>query len=192
MLSVLICSAVHVNAQPLAFAPELSPANNRLLEHVVVTASPAPTALKRLPASISLLDRDALGRIGHRHIAEALERVPGANISRGSGQEYLPALRSPVLSGAGACGSLLVAENGVPLRAAGFCNVNELFEAQSETARAIELVRGPAQTAYGSNAVHGVVNVLTPQPGDAQLLALEAGEEDFYRFKAGVNATQQL
>ncbi|NNM11081.1 MAG: TonB-dependent receptor, partial [Pseudomonadales bacterium] len=157
----------------------------RLFEHIVVTARPAPTAAGNVASSISSLGGADLARMGHRHIAEALQQVPGANFSRGSGQEYLPALRSPVLSGAGACGSVLAAENGMPLRAAGFCNVNELFESHSEAARAIELVRGPGQTAFGANAVHGVVNVLPRNASAENEASFEAGDEDFYRGHLG-------
>ena len=46
-------------------------------------------------------------------------------IQRGSGQESLTALRSPVLTGAGACGAVLVLEDGIPIRPVGTCNVND-------------------------------------------------------------------
>ena len=73
-------------------------------------------------------------------------------IQRGSGQESLTALRSPVLTGAGACGSLLVLEDGIPIRPVGICNVNELFEVNFEQAAAIEVLRGPGSVLYGSGA----------------------------------------
>ena len=37
----------------------------------------------------------------------------------------------------------LFLENGIPIRPTGFCNVNELFEVNSEQAQSIEVLRGP-------------------------------------------------
>ena len=85
-------------------------------------------------------------------------------IQRGSGQESLTALRSPVLTGAGACGAVLVLEDGIPIRPVGTCNVNDLFEVNVEQAAAVEVLRGPGSVLYGSSAVHGIINV---DPADA-------------------------
>ena len=92
-------------------------------------------------------------------------------IQRGSGQESLTALRSPVLTGAGACGAVLVLEDGIPIRPVGTCNVNELFEVNLEQAAAIEVLRGPGSVLYGSSAVHGIINVIPPMPDEIPVSA---------------------
>ena len=130
------------------------------------------------------IDGDVLARTGAVHVNEAMVRVPGVWVSRGSGQEHLTAIRSPVLTGAGACGAFLLMENGVPIRPGGFCNVNNLFELHTELAAGIEVVRGPASGLYGGNALRGVVNVLAPQAGDRPRLQLEAGPWDYRRLSA--------
>ena len=43
-----------------------------------------------------------------------------------------------------------------------FANINELFEAHGEVAERIDVIKGPASALYGSNAIHGVINVITP------------------------------
>jgi outer membrane receptor protein involved in Fe transport len=112
-----------------------------------------------------------------------MNRVAGAWVVRGSGQEHQTAIRSPVLGGGGACGGFLPLEDGIPVRPAGFCNINQFIELYSEEARAIEVIRGPGNALYGSNALHGTLNVLMPVParGDAPHLSLEAGANDFLR-----------
>ena len=85
--------------------------------------------------------------VGSTHHSEILNRVPGTLIQRGSGQESLTAIRSPVLTGPGSCGAFLMLENGVPIRPVGFCNVNEMFEVNTEQADAIEVLRGPVELA---------------------------------------------
>ena len=64
------------------------------------------------------------------HPAERLNSIAGVNIHRGSGQEHLTAIRSPVLTGGAGAGSFLYTLDGVPLRAAGFANVNACLKRQ--------------------------------------------------------------
>ena len=121
--------------------------------------------------------------LGATHINEVLLRVPGANIHRNDGQESLTSIRSPIFTGAGACGEFLTAQDGIPLRAAGFCNVNELFESFSEQAGRVEVVRGPGSVLYGTNALHGVVNVLSKEVGDGGVSAsMEGGSWGYLKF----------
>lgn len=123
--------------------------------------------------------------IAPTHINEALLSIAGANISRNNGQESLISLRSPIFTGAGACGAFLTAQDGIALRAAGFCNVNELFDGFSEQAGRIEVVRGPGSVLYGSNAVHGVINIISKEVGDGGTTAsFEAGSWGYLRLNA--------
>ena len=111
--------------------------------------------------SISSLSSEDLVKLEAQHPKQIFRRIPGVWISRGSGQEHLTSMRSPILTGPGACGSFLLMEDGVPVRPSGFCNVNGLFETSYELAQGIEAITGPASARYGANAMHGVVNVLT-------------------------------
>src|SRR5262245_8484599 len=117
-------------------------------EEIVVTARRQATATLATPFSIDRVYADSLALVGATHSSEVLNRVPGALIQRGSGQESLTAVRSPVLTGAGSCGSFVFLENGVPIRPVGFCNVNEMLEINTEQAEAIEILRGPGGALY--------------------------------------------
>ncbi|MDX1498683.1 MAG: TonB-dependent receptor plug domain-containing protein, partial [Woeseiaceae bacterium] len=153
------------------------------VDEIVVTSQRRAQPLLEHAGNIEHLGSGVIDAVGHQHVHELLTRVPGVWLSRGSGQEHLTAIRSPVLTGAGSCGAFLFLEDGIPIRPAGFCNVNSLFEIATEQARAIEIVRGPGNALYGSNALHGIVNVLMPMP-DAERrphAALEAGANDFVR-----------
>ena len=112
-----------------------------------------------ISGSVGIIGASELDRVSPVHPAEALNGVAGVNIHRGSGQEHLTAIRSPVLTGGAGAGSFLYLEDGVPLRAAGFANVNGLFEAGTEFAGKLEVFKGPGPVFYGSNAVHGLINV---------------------------------
>jgi outer membrane receptor protein involved in Fe transport len=161
------------------------------LGEVMVTATRSQHQLLTYAGSVTRLDAREIEGLGATHHSELLNRVPGAFIQRGSGQESLTALRSPVLTGAGSCGGFLFLEDGIPLRPVGFCNVNELFEVNSEQAVAIEVLRGPGSALYGSNAVHGIVNVLNPSPADLPSLglSLETGSDDYLRGKLAASGS---
>ncbi|MFP3942346.1 MAG: TonB-dependent receptor [Alphaproteobacteria bacterium] len=152
-------------------------------DRIVVTATRRPSALEDQAGNAARLETAELDLIRADHISEALNRLPGVNIQRGSGQEHLTSIRSPVLTGGAGAGSFLYLEDGVPLRAAGFANVNGLFEAHDEIAAAIEATRGPGSVLYGSNAVHGLINVITREPADEFEAVLEGSAGSFGRYK---------
>jgi outer membrane receptor protein involved in Fe transport len=163
----------------------------RKVEEVVVTGTRQAEQLRDFAGSISLVKGEDVTVVGSTHHSEIMNRAPGAMIQRNSGQESLTAIRSPVLSGPGSCGVFLFLENSVPIRPTGFCNVNELFEVNSEQAGAIEVLRGPAGVIYGSGAMHGAINVIATPPGElpARSVALEGGPDDYYRGKLGLSHT---
>lgn len=183
-LLALSCAAIMAGLTAPTFAQtDGTPA----IEEITVTSfTRRPEDLSGLNGSIAILSQEDLQLTAHTHIQEAANRLPGVNINRNNGQESLTSIRSPVLSGGGACGAFLLAENGIPLRAAGFCNVNELFDSHSENAERIEVIRGPGTAFYGSNAVHGMINVVLPEPDDRRELTLEAGPRGTLRGNARI------
>jgi outer membrane receptor protein involved in Fe transport len=132
---------------------------------IVVTAERRAQNISTLPSNAAALSGDDLDSLGAQAPSEALNRLPGVAIHRGSGVESLPAIRSPVLTGGQGAGSFLVLEDGVPIRAPGFANINALYETSLVFADRVEVTRGPGSALYGSNAVHGVVNVGTTRDG---------------------------
>jgi iron complex outermembrane receptor protein len=153
------------------------------IDEVVVTSQRRDQSRLLHAGNIDRLGPSVLANVNHQHIHELLTRVSGVWLSRGSGQEHLTAIRSPVLTGAGSCGAFLFLEDGIPIRPAGFCNVNSLFEINTEQAQAVEVIRGPGNALYGSNALHGIVNVLMPSPNNERSpeLDIEVGANDYIR-----------
>ena len=136
------------------------------------------------PGSVATLDADIIETIDADHPAEILNQLPGVNIQMNSGQEHLIALRSPVLTGGAGQGSFLILQNGLPTRSPAFGNVNALFEIHHETAEAIEIVRGPGSAKYGSNAVHGLINVIQGEPTFADSLEARLSGSPLNKYRA--------
>lgn len=176
LILVCLCGMANISIAPYAYAQSD-------LEEISIIGTRMPVLPGTVLPNIVVLSSDQLERINHSHIQESLNRVPGVNLQRGSGQEYLPAIRSPVLTGAGACGSFMVSENNIPVRAAGFCNINELFDAHTEQARQIEVLRGPGTVATGSNALTGGINVRLDTNSDSAV-SVEVGSNEWVRAKA--------
>jgi len=154
-------------------------------ESIVVTATRGPSAELDTVGNIAQLSAEDILVTAAIHPHELGVRVPGVWIGRGSGQEHLTAIRSPVLTGPGSCGAFLVMEDGIPTRPTGFCNVNQLFEVPSELASSVEVIRGPANALYGSNGLHGTINTLLPAPGqgDPAGISIMAGPNEYWRGK---------
>ena len=155
------------------------------LEEVVVRADASVAAAHGTAGSVATVDADAIDLTRAVHVHEVIVRVPGVWISRGSGHEHLAAIRSGVLTGAGACGGFLYLENGVPIRPPGFCNVNNLFELNTEQAVAIEVVRGPASALFGGNALRGVINTVTATSARGWRGSVEAGPYRYLQTRIG-------
>ena len=176
--------AIAVTVTPLLSAAQ-NTGTDPFSEEIVVTANRGPRQALDLVGNIARINEEQLRITNAAHPYEIAVKLPAVWVSRGSGQEHLTAIRSPVLTGPGSCGAFLILEDGIPTRPAGFCNVNQLFELDSEQAQTIEVIRGPTNAMYGGNGLHGAINVLMPEPESAPRIntSLEAGPNDYWRGK---------
>lgn len=183
--SLAVCSLLTVNSG-FAHALQTTESDEGSVEVISVTASKTSQNLTQTADSLSVVSADEIALAAPQHINQVLDAVPGVWISRGNGQEHLTAIRSPVLTGAGSCGAFFVGVDGISVRAPGFCNANQLFDVNYLQAASIDVLRSPASTLYGANAMHGVINVISK---DAFLtannqLGIELGAYDFTRANA--------
>jgi outer membrane receptor protein involved in Fe transport len=173
----------------LVLSPNASRADDDASPLVVTIEAPRDITQWTAAGSGSRIDAADIARTRPTHASELFTRVPDVWVSRGDGQESLIAIRSPVLTGAGACGAFQILEDGIPIRPTGFCNVNELFEVDFAQAAAVEVARGPASSQYGANALHGAINIITPRPGPQPwTFSLEAGPDDTYTGRVSSGA----
>ncbi|WP_382436080.1 TonB-dependent receptor [Glycocaulis abyssi] len=162
-------------------------------EVIVVSATRSAQVRDSSAVPVAVIEADTIRTVGAQHVAELLNRAPGVHIHRGNGAEHLTAIRSPVLSAGAGAGSFLYLEDGISLRAPAFANINGLFEAVDELAGRVEIIRGPGGAVYGSNALHGLVNVITPDPALAARRAeLELGSYGRARVTAEASGATRL
>ena len=141
---------------------------------VVVVAAREPTAIERVASSVTVLDKAAIDRDQDLNVSDLLARTPGVSISRNGGYGTATSLR---IRGAETDQTVVVID-GVklndPSSPGGGYNFGNLLV--GDAAR-IEVLRGPQSILWGSQAIGGVVNIVTPLPERALegSLDVEAG-----------------
>jgi outer membrane receptor protein involved in Fe transport len=130
------------------------------LEEVVVTADLRDRSIDSLPASATVLDADTLEMAGVQHFQDVLALVPNLNWSAGTSRPRFFQLR-----GIGE----LEQWQGAPNPSVGFLIDGIDFSgvgmpATLSDVERIEVLRGPQGTAYGANALAGLIAVNTRAP----------------------------
>ncbi len=152
---------------------------------IIVTATRAPTPIDRVASAITVLDKAAIDRNQDLGATELLLRTPGVSIARNGGYGTNTTLR---IRGAETDQTVVVID-GVklndPASAGGGYNFANLLT--GDAAR-IEVLRGPQSILWGSQAIGGVVNVVTPLPQRALegSLDLEAGSRKTISARAAI------
>jgi outer membrane cobalamin receptor len=138
-------------------------------------------------ATIDVLDGAEIRRTHAAHPSGIMNRVPGVHVSDLSGEGHSMAIRQPITTKP----MYLYLEDGIPTRATGFFNHNALYEVNIPQAAGIEVLKGPGTALYGSDAIGGVVNVLTrPAPLTPSLEAsVEGGAYGYGRLLVSGGAT---
>ncbi len=154
-------------------------------DSIIVTATRAPLTLDEIPAAITVLDKPAIDRAQDIGVTEVLLRTPGISMSRNGGYGTATSLR---IRGAESEYSVAVID-GVKLNdpsstGGGFNFTNLLV---GDIAR-IEVLRGPQSILWGSQAIGGVVNIVTATPEKALEASfdIEAGSRNTVSARAAV------
>ena len=131
------------------------------IETILVTANRTADSGATLGQAWSALSTEDVAAVDLQHSNQLFNRVSGAWVSRGNGQESLISLRSPVLTGAGAAVRFSLPKMASIYVHPAFVTLTSCLTRTYSQAAGVEVVKGPANATYGSNAVNGVINVLT-------------------------------
>ena len=147
-----------------AFAQTSSPTNPVVLDNVVVSASGFEQDIKDAPASISVVTREELESGAFRDLTDALKNVEGVSITGAAAQQGGGGYDISIRGMPGAYTLILVDGKRQGTREAR-TNGNAGYEAgwipPLEAIERIEVIRGPMSSLYGSDAMGGVVNIIT-------------------------------
>ena len=144
-----------------------------LLPETVVTAARIETPLSTVGSSITVIDRQQLDQRQTRLVSDVLREVPGLAVNRSGGIGGFTQLR---IRGAEA-NQTLVLIDGIEVNDPGLGAEFDFAQLLAEDVERIEVLRGAQSALWGSDAVGGVVNIITRKgKGPPQLrLGAEAG-----------------
>lgn len=154
---------------------------------MVITASRQGTALKSTPAAISVLGTAHIAQKRATFVGQLLDQVAGVHVTDLGNEQHNMSIRQPLSYGA----LYQYLEDGVSIRPVGLFNHNALYEMNLAGIAGIEVLRGPASSVYGSNAVAGTVNFLTRTPSDTPTaeVGLLSNTEGFNRLDVAASNT---
>lgn len=134
--------------------------STRTLRTVTVTATREPTDIRRVPAPVTVLDSSSIRELTPNSAADLLREAPGVDVVGTGPNQGRPSIR-------GQRGQrILLLQDGLRLnnnrRQQDFGELPALVDV--DQIERVEVVRGPSSVLYGSDAIGGVINLITRTP----------------------------
>lgn len=148
-----------------------------LMKIEVTSVSKRPQKLRSIPAAVHVISEDDIRRSGATSIPEVLRLAPGVQVLAVANNRWSISIRGGAREYAN---KLQVLVDGRSVYSPTFSGVMwEALEVPLENIKQIEIIRGPGAALWGSNAVNGVINIITRTAFETQntLLRLGGGNE---------------
>lgn len=178
MKKITLCCLISGCVSTLAFAEE-DPVD---LSKVTVTANKTAKALAEVTSKTSVITEEDIEKYNHRNIQDLVRYEPGVVVP-GTGRYGLSGFNIRGIGG----DRILTLVDGVPI-ADEFSFGPNLSARRNfvdlDALKAVEIVRGPASSLYGSNAIGGMVTFISKDPKDylrgdrSQFTSVKLGHDD--------------
>ncbi len=154
-----------------------------MMEEVIVTSNRTPTKLGNIAVPVQTISQKTIKQIGSQRLKDILQEQAGLYITNGFGAGVQMQGLNPDYT--------LILINGEPLvgRTAGVLDINRI---SIGNIKKIEIVKGPSSSLYGSEAMAGVINIITDNASHKEV---EAGirygfgnPDKGWSWPAGINA----
>jgi vitamin B12 transporter len=156
------CAPCAFSVLSIAIAPPALPAeNDDSLDEVVVVANRAPEPLSKVGNSVTVLDQQAIQESQKVELSELLATTPGITFSRNGGPGNTTGV---YIRGANSDHTVVLIDGVVlndPSLVGGNLDFGNLLVGDISR---IEILRGAQSTLYGSQAIGGVINIITTEP----------------------------
>ena len=161
-----------------------------VLDEVVVTASKIPMKSSATGKVLTVITQQQLQQNNGRNLSDVLNMQAGIVIN---GTANSPGTNQDVYVRGAAAGKTLILIDGIPqYDVSGISGTYDINFLQLEQIEKIEILKGSQSTLYGSDAVAGVINIITKKAGAKKInssLTLAADTYGFFKGNAGVNGT---
>lgn len=160
----------------------------RALNEVVVTASRSPQQLQDVGRVVEVITTEQISRAQGKTLPELLNTVPGITFS---GAENAPGISSSIYLRGASTGNTLILIDGFPVNNASAIDGSyDLNAFPLDEIDHIEILKGSGSTLYGSDAVAGVINIITKHAKETGLKAnvqASGGSYNTFNEAAGLN-----
>ncbi len=178
-----LCTTTQADSDGDLYGLELT----QLMNVEVVSATKRPQTLADTAAAMHVISQDDIRRSGATTLPEILRQAPGLEVARINAHTWAVTARGFQSQFAN---KLLVLVDGRSVYTPLFSGV--YWDAEMpllEDIDRIEVIRGPGSSVWGSNAVNGVINIITRHSADTvgQVVTAGAGdiEKRFVRARSG-------
>ncbi|MDY6487604.1 MAG: TonB-dependent receptor domain-containing protein [Acinetobacter faecalis] len=163
-LSIALLGAI---ATP-TFAETTTENQNHQLSTIVVSAAGFEQDIKNAPASISVVTKEDIERKNATSVADLLVDIPGVDVRNGVGKT---GGLNVSMRGMNADDTLILIDGrrqttSTDVTPNGFAETSTSFMPPLSAIERIEVIRGPMSTLYGSDAMGGVINIITKKVSD--------------------------
>ena len=172
------------------FAKAQTDSSGNLLDDVVVTATKSPKKLSETGKLITVITKEQIEKSGSKDLSQLLNEQVGVTVNGSTSNPGKD--KSLYLLGASDKYSLILLD-GIPLNEpAGVGGSFDLRLLSLDNIERIEILQGSQSTLYGSNAVAGVINIISKKPGTKQpQLGGLLSYGTYNSFKGNANISQQ-
>lgn len=187
-----LLALVHALALAFPAAAQDRPSPSARLETVVITATRSPVAVSDAPASVTVVSREGIENRNVSRITDALQSVPGLSTGRGENGQSNSFEGGFSLRGMDTRRTLVLLDGLQPLQSGSSQGVNWLTVFVDDVER-VEVVSGAFASLYGSNAMGGVINIISKKPTTSELtLRVKKGFDDVAGEDVSVYVRQPL
>jgi vitamin B12 transporter len=160
----------------------------RVLNDVVVTATRSPTKLSDIGRVVEVITAAQINHAQGQTLPQLLNNVAGITFS---GANNAPGISSSVFLRGALTGNTLILVDGFPVNDASSTDGSyDLNAFPLDQIDHIEILKGSGSTLYGSDAVSGVINIITKHPAGQGLksnVQLSGGTYNTFKESAGLN-----
>ncbi|WP_448698973.1 TonB-dependent receptor plug domain-containing protein [Mucilaginibacter sp. AW1-3] len=160
------------------------------LNEVVITATRSPKKLSDIGRNVTVITQAQINQSQGRTVPDLLNNVAGITFS---GANNNRGISSDVYLRGASAGNTLILVDGFPVNdASGIAGNYDLNAFPIDQIERIEILKGSNSTLYGSDAVAGVINIITKKPADQKLApTIQAGVGSYktYTSSLGLNGT---
>jgi outer membrane receptor protein involved in Fe transport len=131
-----------------------------MLQQLIISGNRTIQKRTEAPIAISILNAQTIKDTRANQLDQLLNKVTGVFMVDLGNEQHEMSIRQPMSTQ----GLFLYLEDGIPIRTTGIYNHNALLEMNISNVRQIEVIRGPASSLYGAEAIGGAVNMITQAP----------------------------